>query len=57
MNGHLTIASMADGTKRYSNAEIELEEINGPVDVSWCQFLSLLDAFRMVFFVIIAKMA
>ncbi len=57
MNGHLTIASMADGTKRYSNAEIELEEINGPVDVSCCQLLSCLDAFRMVFYVIIAKIA
>ncbi len=52
MNGHLTIASMADGTERYSKAEIELEEISGPVDVSWCQFLSLLDAFRMVFFML-----
>ncbi len=58
MNGHLTIASMADGTeRRYSKAEIELEEINGPVDVSWCQFVSYLDAFRMVFYVIIAKIA
>ncbi len=49
MNGHLTIASMADGTERYSKAEIELEEINGRVDVSWCQFVSWPDAFRMAF--------
>ncbi len=57
MNGHLTIASMVDGTERYSNAEIELEEINGPVDVSWCQFVSCLDAFLLVFYVIIARIA